>query len=481
MIKKYIAFYKIIAYLQKKVYNQKNCFSEELMSTVAAIGTPHGKGGVSMIRITGEDAFNVAGRVFRTANGMPFESHTPEHTCYGIFYDRNGEFDDGISVLYKGPRSFTGEDTAELFCHGGLLVTARLLRAVFAAGALPAQAGEFTKRAFVNGKLSLTRAEAIGGIIDAVSNRHLDISSKQAMGSLSVKIDEIIQSLVSVSASVYAFIDYPDEDMTDMTPDEMRMRLLAIKASVDSLTATHSYGRAVSEGLRVSIVGKPNTGKSSLLNMLCREQRAIVTDTAGTTRDVITERVEFYGMLLLLSDTAGIRRGESEIERLGIEKSYEYMKKSDIILAVFDGSSELDDEDNEIISAICKNGLADRTVCIMNKSDLGAVSASPLERCVVMSAKEGVGVEALAGEITAIIGASDVNSSDEIITNARQYAELCKASEAIGDAIRALDGYTQDIAGMDIERALGYLGEADGRSVSEDIVNEIFSHFCVGK
>ena len=215
--------------------------------------------------------------------------------------------------------------------------------------------------------------------------------------------------------------------------------------------------------------------------MLCREQRAIVTDTAGTTRDVITERVEFYGMLLLLSDTAGIRRGESEIERLGIEKSYEYMKKSDIILAVFDGSSELDDEDNEIISAICKNGLADRTVCIMNKSDLGAVSSSPLERCVVMSAKEGIGGESLAGEITAIIGASDVNSSDEIITNARQYAELCKASEAIGDAICALDGYTQDIAGMDIERALGYLGEADGRSVSEDIVNEIFSHFCVGK
>ncbi len=452
------------------------------MSTVAAIGTPIGKGGVSMIRISGESAHLVAESVFRAVNEKRFSEKLCGRTYYGRFFDGDGFFDDGLTILYSAKNSFTGEESAELFCHGGLLVTRRLLEAVLTAGAEPAGPGEFTKRAFINGRISLTGAEAIGGIIDAVSPRHLEVAAGQAAGSLSAKIGEIEKKLVRLCASVYAFIDYPDEDMTDVTVEEMKPILSGVLSQLNTLLSTRNYGKAISDGLSVAIVGKPNTGKSSLLNLLCREDRAIVTDVAGTTRDVITERVMLGDLVLNLSDTAGIRDSGDVIEQMGIQKSIGSLKNAELVMAVFDCSRSRDAEDDRIIAAIDECGKRDSTLCIMNKNDLSdSFGAPPFKNCLYLSAKDGDCLDMLAEKIKQTAAIAPVDRDAEIITNARQFSALKKAALAVESALEALESFTQDVACMDIERALAALDEADGRSVSEEIVNEIFSHFCVGK
>lgn len=451
------------------------------MSTVAAIGTPHGKGGVAMIRITGEDSHSVAACVFSPVNGERFAQRLTGRTYYGRFRDEQGFFDDGIVILYSEKNSYTGECAAELYCHGGLLVAQKLLSAVLAAGAESALPGEFTKRAFVNGRITLTGAEAVGGIIDAVSPKYLSVSANQAAGSLSKVISSLCDRMKRLAASVYAFIDYPDEDMTEVSPDEMRDELSDIKKILSSLSATYGYGKAISEGINVSIVGRPNTGKSTLMNLLCRCDRAIVTDIAGTTRDVITEKANVNGVILNLSDTAGIREGVDELERLGISRSRRSLEGASLVLAVFDSSLPPDDDDKMLAELIRESGKENVTLCVMNKSDLPDLFGEPpFGDPVFISAKSGEGIDALEKRICAFAGESS-GEEGEIITNARQFAALSKAESAVCDAIASLADFTEDVAGMDIERALGYLGEADGRQVSEDIVNEIFSHFCVGK
>ena len=453
------------------------------MSTIAAIGTPSGKGGVAMIRISGEDAFSVAERIFVPASQKRFLEKIHGNAYYGSFRDEKGIFDDGLCILFHSPRSFTGEPVAELYCHGGILVTQKLLAEAFKNGAVPAGAGEFTRRAFINGKISLTQAEAIGGIIDSKTEKHLSVAAKQANGSLSRKLGEIYEDLRLLAASVYAFIDYPDEDMTDVSVEEMRERLLKSKKELEKLAGTHTYGKAISEGIPTAIVGKPNTGKSSLLNRLCGEERAIVTDIAGTTRDVVTETVRLGDMLLRLSDTAGIRESDDTVEKIGIERSKKAIETANLILAVFDLSRPLDEDDRSMIDSIIASKKEEQTVCVLNKSDISADNAFelPFKRKVVLSAQSGLGMESLVDIVSEMFGAGDISESDEIVVNARQCAAVAKAASAVSDAIGALDSFTQDIAGMDIENALGALAEADGRAVSEDIVNEIFSHFCVGK
>ena len=452
------------------------------MSTIAAIGTPYGKGGVAMIRISGSDAFSVAEKIFVPASKERFAKRLHGTVYYGSFRDEKGIFDDGICILFESPRSFTGENVAELYCHGGTLVTQNLLSAALKNGARMATAGEFTRRAFINGKISLTQAEAIGGIIDSKSERHLRIASKQANGSLSRALGEIYDSLRILAASVYAYIDYPDEDMTDVSVPEMRSRLTELKIRLDKLKSSHTYGRAISEGIVTAIVGKPNTGKSSLLNRLCGEDRAIVTDIAGTTRDVVTETVRLGDMILRLSDTAGIRESEDTVEKIGIEKSRKAIEESGLVLAVFDSSRPLDDDDKTLINAIKESQKEDKTVCIVNKTDIASEELNlPFERVIKISARNGEGIEALIETVSQMFGAGEITENDEIVVNARQCAAVANAAEALESAIDALDGFTQDIAGMDIERALSSIAEADGRTVSEDIVNEIFSRFCVGK
>ncbi len=452
------------------------------MSTIAAIGTPQGKGGVAMIRISGEDAFTVAERIFVPASEKRFAERLHGNAYYGSFRDEKGVFDDGLCILFHSPHSFTGEPVAELYCHGGILVTQKLLSAAFKNGAVPAGAGEFTRRAFINGKITLTQAEAIGGIIDSKTEKHLSVSAKQANGSLSRKLNEIYEDLRLLAASVYAFIDYPDEDMTDVSVPEMRERLQKAKTHLDRLAGTHTYGKAISEGIPTAIVGKPNTGKSSLLNRLCGEERAIVTDIAGTTRDVVTETVRLGDILLKLSDTAGIRESDDTVERIGIEKSRKALENASLVLAVFDLSRPLDDDDERLIQAINQSGKSEQTVCIFNKSDISQnVPEMPFKRCVTLSAKADLGFEGLVDTVSQMFGAGEIDDDDEIVVNARQCAAVANASAAVGNAIQSLECFTQDIAGMDIENALSALAEADGRAVSEDIVNEIFSHFCVGK
>ncbi len=450
--------------------------------TVAAISTPPGRGGVAIIRISGADAFSVAEKVFSPANKAAFAKRSQARAYYGSFRDRDGVFDDGLCVVFNSPRSFTGEDVAELHCHGGVLCARKLLSAALAAGAEAAGPGEFTKRAFINGKLTLTQAEAIGNIIDAKSERSLGVAAKQAGGSLSRGIAATAEELTRLAASVYAFIDYPDEDMTDVGVPEMRARLCEIHEKLKKLAESHRYGKAISEGIETVIIGKPNVGKSSVLNLLCGEDRAIVTDIAGTTRDVVTETVRVGDYVLRLSDTAGIRESADAVEKLGVERSIKAVGRAEMVLAVFDGSRQPDEGDERIISAINAAGLADRTVCVMNKRDLAAPAFKPpFALCAEVSALNGEGAKEIEKQISLLVGAGSVGENDEIVLNARQYAAIERARAAVEGAINALSGYTQDVAGMDIERALEALYEADGRRVGEEIVTEIFSHFCVGK
>ncbi len=448
-------------------------------TTVAAVSTPRGKGGVAMIRITGPEARAVLSRVFRPKSGRPPEAR---QAVYGSFFDDGGVFDDGVAVFYAAPASYTGEDTAELCCHGGLLVTERLLSAVLAAGAQPARPGEFSKRAFLNGKLTLTEAEAVAGIIDAVSAKRLEIGVRQAGGSLSRRIDGLYRRLVTLAASMRAYIDYPDEDLADLTPREAAAELSAVRAELDALADSHRYGRAVSEGVRTVLVGRTNTGKSSLLNLLLGFERALVSDEAGTTRDVVSETAVVCGIPLLLADTAGLRAGAGAVEQAGIGKSLEQLERAELVLAVFDLSQPLTAEDYGLADRIRALGKAGSTVAVFNKRDLapGAVPPVLFDRQVCISARTGEGKDALEQAVGALYGGLEPDM-DAVITSARQAAALRRASAALGEAKEALCGGAQDAAGTELDAAIAALGETDGRSVSEAVVAEIFSRFCVGK
>lgn len=448
-------------------------------TTVAAVSTPRGKGGVAMIRITGPEARTVLSRVFRPKSGRPPEAR---QAVYGSFFDDGGVFDDGVAVFYAAPASYTGEDTAELCCHGGLLVTERLLSAVLAAGAQPARPGEFSKRAFLNGKLTLTEAEAVAGIIDAVSAKRLEIGVRQAGGSLSRRIDGLYRRLVTLAASMRAYIDYPDEDLADLTPREAAAELSAVRAELDALADSHRYGRAVSEGVRTVLVGRTNTGKSSLLNLLLGFERALVSDEAGTTRDVVSETAVVCGIPLLLADTAGLRAGAGAVEQAGIGKSLEQLERAELVLAVFDLSQPLTAEDYGLADRIRALGKAGSTVAVFNKRDLapGAVPPVLFDRQVCISARTGEGKDALEQAVGALYGGLEPDM-DAVITSARQAAALRRASAALGEAKEALCGGAQDAAGTELDAAIAALGETDGRSVSEAVVDEIFSRFCVGK
>lgn len=448
--------------------------------TVAAVSTPRGKGGVAMVRVTGSEALKVAERVFAPASRKKLSDYPANTAVHGVFSSSDGEFDDGMCVFFRAPRSFTGEDIAELYCHGGLLVTKKLLEAVIEAGASYAGPGEFTRRAFINGKLTLTEAEAVGDMIDAVSEAHLGAGLKRLRGALSKRVGEVYDTLRHLAASAYAFIDYPDEDLADVPVDEMKKTLEECYNILHSMWKTSRYGRAISDGVPAAIIGRPNTGKSSLLNLLCGSERAIVTDIEGTTRDVITERVVLGDVVLNLSDTAGIRETADTVERMGVERAFAETDRASLILFVVDG--EITDEEKRIAGYINSAGKQDVTVLLSNKSD---ISDRPLPgifgREIAFSAVTGKGLDELRATVADICGYADCEGAETLITSARQSAMLKNAADAVLEARRSLDGFTQDIAGMQIEEALGFLGELDGRQASMEIVNDIFAHFCVGK
>lgn len=453
--------------------------------TVCAISTPPGKGGVALIRLSGTDAFAIADRVFRPRSGRKLSEHPVRMQVYGDILLSGEVIDDGLATRFAAPASFTGEDTVEVTCHGGVLVSRTVLEAFLAEGARPAEAGEFTRRAFLSGKLRLADAESIGDLLEAKSYAAMRLAGTRSRDRLGRALDTIRTGLVSLLSSIYARIDYPEEDLGEFTDEETMRRLIKIKEEIARLAATYKTGRAIREGLNTVIVGKPNVGKSSLYNALVGEDSAIVTDVRGTTRDVLEHTVALGKVLLLLSDTAGIRESDDPVERIGVARSRERMEKADLILAVFDGSRPLDDEDRAIIELVKETKIP--TIALINKSDLTTALDIPevkshFEHCITLSAKGG-DTDALRALVEALYTDETLRIGEEpIVSSARAHAALLRARQMLDCSLEAFaSGFPADAASSDIELAIGALGEIDGRTVNEEIVADIFSKFCVGK
>ncbi len=460
--------------------------------TVAAVSTPRGKGGIATVRISGTDTFDVVNKMFKPKfhkDGLS-TNVKPRQATLGIILDKDDRpLDEGILVLYKSPNSFTGEDVAEISCHGGVLVTQETLLSAIAHGATNAGPGEFTKRAFVNGKISLTEAEAVGQMIDADTKPALDLAHSALEGSITREIDKIYKTLERTMAALYAAIDYPDEDVGDEGEREIKGVVSESLAAVRKLLSTYETGRAVSEGVKTTICGRPNTGKSSLFNLVVGEEAAIVTDMAGTTRDIIHEKVSFGGITLTLSDTAGIRKESSDqIELYGVKKAEQEISRSELVLAVFDSSVPLTPEDKDLIGRL-RNINAEK-ICVLNKTDLPA-SLTPADlsllsdsfpNTVHISAKTGDARE-LESKIKALYNRGTLNlQTDAVIWTSRQHEILLHCEKSLALALEALLSQAPlDCICTLVEEAMSYLSESDGRSVSDSITTEVFKHFCVGK
>jgi len=463
-------------------------------NVIAANSTPPGKGGVAVIRMSGEGAFEIARKVFLSFSGKSLDEYRPRTQIYGYILYNGEKIDDGMLTYFPAPHSYTGEDTVEISCHGGILVTRTVLEALFAAGAIPAEAGEFTRRAFINGKLSLSEAEAIGTLLEATSHEQIRLSASPARAKLAEAIDEIRTSLIDVMSSIYARIDYPDEDLGEFTDDETVERLSIVRERLARLIDTYRTGRAINEGISTVIAGKPNVGKSTLYNLLVGEDAAIVTDIAGTTRDILERTVALGRVSLRLTDTAGVRSGElDKVEEIGIERSKEKITSSELILAIFDLSRRMDESDLELIGEIAK---ADGyKVCVLNKCDLVDEKNPPFDTSLIPKDVFGetISISADKDNLSAIKTLTKLINrlftdekiscgQDAIVSSARQHASLLRARDFIDTAIEAYrSGLAADAASSDIEMAIGAISELDGRAVSDSVVSDIFSKFCVGK
>lgn len=449
---------------------------------IAAISTPYGRGGIAVIRMSGEGCIKLAEKLFCPKSGKKLTEIPHGRAVYGEILRDGKRIDDGIANVFLSPHSYTGEDTVEISCHGGIMLTQSVLASAFECGFRAAGGGEFTKRAFLNGKLSLTQAEAVIGLIDAESEEQLRLSSSLTSGVLCREVNTLCDEITELLASVYAYIDYPDEDLTDVSPDELYDRTSEICSKVDALCRSYRSGKAVCEGIKTVIVGKPNVGKSSVLNRLLGEDRAIVTSVAGTTRDTVEESISIGRVTLRLCDTAGIRSSDDEVERLGIQRSISKLNESELIIAVFDGSTPLDTLDKEVIDLVLRSKA--EVIAVINKSDISAerISDIPFESLSV-SALNGDGFETLKDKISALYVEEKLDyNTTAVISNARQYAAAKSALLHLNEALSALGkGFTQDVAGMSLELSLGSLKEIDGRNVNEEITDRIFSRFCVGK
>lgn len=480
--------------------------------TIAAISTPRGKGGIAVIRISGDDAVSTAEQMFRPRSGASLSAQPSNRSVYGDILYRGEVIDDGLAVIFRAPHSYTGEDTVEISCHGGILLADKVLESAFLSGAAQAEAGEFTRRAFLSGRLGLSQAEAVIDLIDARSDSQIELALGSREGRLSESIGELYSRLSDLISSIYVDIDYPEEGLSGLGEGEVEARMRELRSELASLASTYRLGSAVGEGIPVCIVGKPNTGKSSLLNLLLGDDRAIVTSVAGTTRDVIEETLNVGRIMLRISDTAGIRDSENEVEQLGIERSKKKLSGAQLCLAVLDGSRPADGEDFELLRLLEEfRARGGELLTVVNKLDLCeniqavngpcegdapentlpdipikpflSENADLLGAPVCISAATGAGKQALLDRITALYDDGKIDlRGDAVVSNSRQYADICTAVHNIDEALAALAvGMTEDVAGTDLELALSALGSVDGRTVTEDVVNGIFSRFCVGK
>ena len=455
---------------------------------IAAISTPPGKGGVAVIRVSGEGALAVANKIFTPASKREIASYPPRTQIYGYVLDSGEKIDDGMLTYFEENASYTGEETLEISCHGGILVTELVLAAVLSAGARLAEAGEFTRRAFLNGRLSLSEAEAIGLLLDAKSEEQIRLASKDSRERLNRAVGALSSKLTELLGSIYARIDYPDEDLGDFTDTETLEILKGALSDTERLLSTYKEGHSISEGITTAIVGRPNVGKSTLYNLLCGKDAAIVTDIAGTTRDVLEETVSLGRVMLRLSDTAGIRNENStdEVEKIGIARSRERLNTCELVLAVFDASDSATTDD-ALLEELSHTSAV--KIAIYNKIDKKQPDTEKIpngfDKILCLSARDNPDAarDVIREAVEELFCDGKISLSDRaVIYSARQRAELTEARSAISSAIDALlSGVFTDAVSSDVEIALGAISRASGRAVSEAVVDNIFSRFCVGK
>lgn len=455
-------------------------------STIAAVSTPPGAGGIAVIRVSGPDAREVAARVFRPARGNV--RAMSGHTCaYGRLFDREGDLDDCVLTWFASPHSYTGENVAELSVHGGVFLAQAALRACLDAGAVPAEPGEFTRRACENGKLSLTEAEAVMDLIGAEGRAAARAALSARDGALYRALQPPTDALLSLSAHLAAYIDFPEEDVPELRPEAVRDALRSVRDSLGELLATEKPGRQLRQGISTAIVGRPNVGKSSLMNALAGYRRSIVTETAGTTRDVVEEYVSLDGLTLRLADTAGIRETDDPIEREGVQLAEERLRAADLILAVFDLSSPPDASDERVRAACGRVSRETPVVAVLNKSDLPAnpemeAFGQTFARTVVLSAREERGVDALWDAIRQATRLAQLDPSAAMLANERQRQTAFRAQAAVNEALDDLTaGWTLDVVSIPVEEALSALLELRGDRLTETVLDSVFSTFCVGK
>ncbi len=456
-----------------------------MADTIAAIATGGGVCAVGIVRVSGADAISAAGRIFRAKSGIKMEEAPDRQLVYGELLDKNGRTVDlCLCTVSRAPKSYTGENTAEFHCHGSPVVLAAALEALFAQGVRQARAGEFTKRAFLNGRLDLAQAEAVIDLIESETDAAARNAAGQLKGAVSRRIEAVSSALTDIMAHFFAVIDYPDEDIEDFQLRRHAAALEDAQRDLERLLATYRRGLFMKDGVKTAIVGRPNAGKSSLLNALAGYERAIVTDLPGTTRDTIEEKIRLGDTVLRLVDTAGIRDAGDTVERLGIERSRLAAAEAALVLAVFDGHEPLTADDREVIRL---TEPAPYRLAVVNKSDLPAgvdmdELARHFEHIVSVSALTGQGIDDLAEKIGGLIGSGGLKPDGEILTNLRQADAVERALHGIRSAREAMEaGITPDAVLTEIEAALSYLGEITGKTVREDIVSRIFERFCVGK
>lgn len=460
-----------------------------LAETIAAISTPLGEGGIGIVRISGERSLDILAKVFRgkTRDWRSVPSHTIH---YGHVVDeKTGMVVDEVLVsVMRAPRTFTAEDVVEINCHGGIVPLRKTLELVLAAGARLADPGEFTKRAFLNGRIDLTQAEAVIDVIRARTDAGLTVALNQLAGGLSGTIKKLREKLLTLLAFIEAGVDFPEDDVQQLTLGEISERVMEVKQEVARLLSGAAAGRVYREGIRMVIAGRPNVGKSSLLNALLRENRAIVTDVPGTTRDVIEEVINLKGIPVRIVDTAGIRDTTDVVERLGVEKTREWLAQADLVLLVLDAASGITGADREILELI---GHERRVILLINKIDVEnpridreQVRQWAGERpCLEISAKEELGLDELADAVAGMVLEGKVVAADQsLVTRVRHQEALQRADCHLGQAVEgALQGFAPDLLSIDIKAAWESLGEITGETVREDVLDRIFAEFCIGK
>ncbi len=454
-----------------------------MAKTIAAVATGNAAGGIGVIRISGDKAIEIASKVFAPCDNSSLTQLAGYRAKFGNIICNGEAADNAVALVFRAPKSYTGEDVVELSVHGGLYIVQKTLEAVFEAGAEPAEAGEFTKRAFLNGKMDLTQAESVADFISAQGDAAAKASFNLLQGALSKRISTVLESLVDSSALMAAWVDYPDEEIPELESETLEKTLEEAQKSLGTLIKNYENGQTITQGVDTAIVGKPNAGKSTLMNLLVGRDKSIVTDIAGTTRDVVEDSVRLGNLVLHLSDTAGIRESDDVVEAIGIRRAKEKIDSAALVIAVFDSSTPLDENDRQIIEK-CKGKKA---VAVINKIDLDETVTMPeienaFNKTVYISAKNDSSLETLENAVSELLGVSEFDSSAPILANIRQK-NCCKAALfSIEEALFALQsGLTYDAVNVMIDSAVDSLLELTGKKATVEVVNNIFSKFCVGK